>query len=760
MNNESATDLATYAPHARVAGRVTRVNPFLVFVEVAPGVTGVIRRREWDWVEPTNLQEIVHVDDQVEAIVLNTDERRHQLNLSHKRVKGDPWVNAEVKYSVGSVHTGTVANCLAYGTFVELEPGLVGLLHRSEVPDWAGDTIIDVLWVGDVVKVQVTALDVERQRLALSIKEFLAGQQAAEGAPKTKRTTMAVAEQLDQIWQQSDDGATLITRPGSAQIQQILIIADDQEPYGPLASWLKKQGYTADTTDFGEGSISIDDAIAFGYDLVFAEASRGGATSVEAVRRIQRARSGTRVVLMGGLDWDSRDLDWQDLQVTDVLLKPLDYREIAQLLQDIEWQRLGRRPSPQSPGDKNLDFIQAISAPIDTGYPLQKTLEGMLQELCRQTGATAGFVFEMDPVTREMSVIAQVGNVKTREQARPELKFSPVKDVIQGHEHLHEDDAPRNARAKFRKLLSFVEFRSCIGLPIDMPSHSVDYGLFIIHSEPRRFNKSHDEQARLASILMKPAIERKRLEAQTQVAQAFLLGGQLSLGMAHEIGNKLSGIEGHVANLEACCTQLKSCPDPTADIWREIAQRLKEIRNLDSELRDLIHGYLGLMRGDRSQQLDLHEILRRSGRELERLAHNNKVQIKFELRAEAAQTMAVEAWLQQVFLNVMLNAIQQIAERRASGGTLTVRTEYQPDSLLPFKIHFQDDGPGIHAQHLERIYELGFSTKKEGVGLGLFISRGLIESLGGKISVEESIMLIGTTLLIELPVKLKEGEMQ
>jgi two-component system NtrC family sensor kinase len=134
------------------------------------------------------------------------------------------------------------------------------------------------------------------------------------------------------------------------------------------------------------------------------------------------------------------------------------------------------------------------------------------------------------------------------------------------------------------------------------------------------------------------------------------------------------------------------------------------------------------------------------------------VRIELQLDAKPSQVIAVEAWLKQVCLNIMLNAIQQIAYKRAGGGTLTVRTEYRPEDAMPLKIYFVDDGPGIHAQHQERVFELGFTTKKDGVGLGLFISRGLVESLGGRVSVKESIMLVGTTFLVELPIDMIEGE--
>jgi signal transduction histidine kinase len=101
-------------------------------------------------------------------------------------------------------------------------------------------------------------------------------------------------------------------------------------------------------------------------------------------------------------------------------------------------------------------------------------------------------------------------------------------------------------------------------------------------------------------------------------------------------------------------------------------------------------------------------------------------------------------------MNLTLNAIQHIAELRRHGH-LTIELDYRPRASLPLQVRFVDDGPGIHRQLWDQIFEFGFTTKKEGAGLGLTISRHAAESLGGRLIVESSYMLWGTTFLLELP---------
>ena len=111
--------------------------------------------------------------------------------------------------------------------------------------------------------------------------------------------------------------------------------------------------------------------------------------------------------------------------------------------------------------------------------------------------------------------------------------------------------------------------------------------------------------------------------------------------------------------------------------------------------------------------------------------------------------------LQQVFVNLMLNAVQQTAPKMArwpeGRGLLQVSTAWQAEEERAVRVRFCDNGPGIHRQLWEIIFALGFSTRPAGTGLGLFIARSLMESMGGQVVVERSVIPMGTTFRVELP---------
>jgi len=108
--------------------------------------------------------------------------------------------------------------------------------------------------------------------------------------------------------------------------------------------------------------------------------------------------------------------------------------------------------------------------------------------------------------------------------------------------------------------------------------------------------------------------------------------------------------------------------------------------------------------------------------------------------------------LQQVFLNLMLNAVQQMERQPDGRRALEIATVHEAgDGTRLVKVRFSDSGPGIHRQLWDKIFALGFTTRPGGSGLGLYIAKSLVESMGGRISVEESLVPLGTTFSVEVP---------
>lgn len=154
----------------KVSGTVSRLTKFGAFVDLG-GVDGLIHLSELSWKRVTNAEDVVSVGDKVEVYILNVDKAKERISLGLKEVNANPWNDIYDKYKVGSVIEATVAKLMDFGAFVELEPGLEGLVHISEISEERIQKPADVLKTGDKVKVKILEINKDEQKMSLSIKD-------------------------------------------------------------------------------------------------------------------------------------------------------------------------------------------------------------------------------------------------------------------------------------------------------------------------------------------------------------------------------------------------------------------------------------------------------------------------------------------------------------------------------------------------------------------------------------------------------------
>lgn len=155
---------------AELKGRVRNIRDFGVFVDLG-GVDGLVHISELSWGRVENPAEVVSVGEEVTVRVLKADWERNRISLTMRSEDGDPWHTAVQEISAGATMTGKVARLTEYGAFVELRPGLDGLVHVSEISWDRVRNPSDLLSPGQEVTVKVLALDTERKRVSLSIRQ-------------------------------------------------------------------------------------------------------------------------------------------------------------------------------------------------------------------------------------------------------------------------------------------------------------------------------------------------------------------------------------------------------------------------------------------------------------------------------------------------------------------------------------------------------------------------------------------------------------
>jgi len=166
---------AKYKPGERARGTVTRVLDFGAFVELEPGIEGLIHISEMSWAKKVRTpSDVVNPGDNVEVVILGVSVGERRISLGLKQTLGDPWADAAQKFPVGSVIEGPVTSLTKFGVFVQLSEGIEGMIHISDI---SAEKRInhpqDALKVGQTIKAQVLEVDTEKRRLKLGIKQMV-----------------------------------------------------------------------------------------------------------------------------------------------------------------------------------------------------------------------------------------------------------------------------------------------------------------------------------------------------------------------------------------------------------------------------------------------------------------------------------------------------------------------------------------------------------------------------------------------------------
>jgi signal transduction histidine kinase/predicted RNA-binding protein with RPS1 domain/ActR/RegA family two-component response regulator len=752
---------SAYAVGERVIGVVERLLPYGAFVCLADGTRAYIRRRELSLEGDVDPRQILSLGEEIEAVVVASAKPDHTMELSVRRLHRDPWEQFDRRYRESDVAIGTVKALSRHGAFVQLIPGVDGFVPLREMALWAVDEPEELLWVGDRVEVVITNINRRAGRVRLSIRRRME-QQIRVIELARHLTSPSQPEHLDEPEREElDSGQVQEFASGLSLLGRILVVDDDRAVLDPLVEWLRRQGAKV------EGAGSPTQALArleeARFDLLLLDIDLSGEDGVALIRQVKEASPECTIVVMSvPTSIVGRGPELDELGITEAFAKPLDLDEIEEGLTRIAQGRTAggqHLAAPRLVRDSAVGSFRALSREMQGRASLRSRLEMGLRELCSLARAEAAIVFCMDPISRKVSIVSQVGVLPLNHGAIYSLDGSPVKDLICEGGDVFELHVSRKARRRFSKLLDLLPFESCIGVPLQA-GEEVHHALFLFHREPDAFSHYRLRDAWALAALFGAALESDSLERRARDISRFVLSGELAAGFGHEVYNKISGIEIQVRNLRAEYGRL---PCVGADIVpADLPTSTKIGRAIDGVLEtvlDLKHVAVSLrelIRAEEEEEIDVNEVIRRAELLLRPTSSKHKVRITTKLAPDLPLARGSATRLQQVFSNVMLNAVQQVAQKMEclsdGWGMLEVASSCSPeDKALPIKVRFIDAGPGVHRQLWERVFSLGFSTRPGGTGLGLYVARSVVEAMGGKIWIEESHVPLGTTFLVELP---------
>jgi predicted RNA-binding protein with RPS1 domain len=246
---------------SRATGQVTKVRHFGIFVEFEDGVQGIIRRRELTWDSGVAPEDAASPGQRIDVVVIDVDYENQRLELSRRLVERDPWGDFVKSSKPGQVVRGRVNRVMPYGAFVEITPGVVGLVHIGEIAPWFVEQVEDVLWVGDDVQAEILKIDPAKRHVGLSIKKYLKRLEQeetqatiAEYVSREPGTQISLGEQLglsaDQLKRQVL-GEPQTTRR-ERRLGSILIVDDEEALAEVIGDWIYSLGYEVQIVYTGE----------------------------------------------------------------------------------------------------------------------------------------------------------------------------------------------------------------------------------------------------------------------------------------------------------------------------------------------------------------------------------------------------------------------------------------------------------------------------------------------------------------------------
>lgn len=719
-----------------VSGTVRQVLPFGAFVELESGRTGYLRRREMTLSTNIDPRTVVSVGQVIRAVVIEPAEPGRHIELSLRRLQTDPWPAFADKYRVGDVIPITVKHVFADSILVEHIPGVDGYIPGDEL-----GAPTDALWAGDRTEAAIIHLDKSRARLLLSVRRWASRLATSED----------VIDRLAGDAQHVDiPPLDVATPPGPAAAAAlggpILVVEDQDDVRDSLLQMLRDAGYDAvDASSAGE-ALALCDQHAFALALI--DLDMPTANGLELIALLNDAGHRLPIAVMSVPDLLAQEYERLRALGVGLAYSKLDMQELF-----VDLHRLARGERPALPPARAAELpaeaqgFRALASSLRAERTPAERLSTGVARLRASLGAELAVLFRLDAANRVVSIITQDGAPVLQGEGLYLLPESPVGDVIRENEVLLRRRVSGDRTGRFRNLLAVVDFESCIGIPLEAGG-MVEHALFLFTRRPDTFGSNRLREALAVAVLLQSVLESQVLDERVLAAGQLLLTGELTSAISHEVANKGLILDQAVRNArrQLAAVAVGGDPSPLEATLTRMAERVRQLREASANI-------IKLKSADGDATTALGHILRADKHQVSLEAERKKLNIRIVADDALPPAAANPNRLHFVFLNLMINAIQWAAGTDERHGHLRIdATTVTIDGVSWLRVRFRDNGPGIHHDNWEKVFTMGMTTREDGSGLGLYIARALVEDMNGRIYVEESRMLLGTTFVVELPV--------
>jgi signal transduction histidine kinase/predicted RNA-binding protein with RPS1 domain len=726
-----------------------------VFAHIKNSHTKIyIRRRELTLSRNINPLDQFHTDQELNAVIIELASEGRLLELSARRAIPDPWIEFSRRVKVNDVITGCVKYLYPHKVVVEIEPGIDGSIILDEISIHAVKKPEDVLWINDRIQSVVLSIDLANRRLHLSTKRLLQRLLYAHDVLENINKLRSADRK-----QELDSHLTVHIESHDKPINyfgKILVVDDQKDVREPLVQWLMDAGCDAEGSESGYDALrKCQEQI---YSLLIVDINMPGMDGIGLIDRLKDMEIPSIITIMTGSELaEYHGGQLEDLNISALFVKPLDLSEVRDFLIDLTLGRVKKfklSVNGSGNGSKPQPFEKVLQV-SSSALPLIKRLELVLEHLLHVTSAESAVLFYYDPISRLFSIKSKYGLLQYDESSINNLIASPVEDVITEQEIVWEKRVS-NRPSTFRKLYDIIPFESCMGVPVYVAG-KCDHALFIFHREPNFFSRYRLRDVRTNAALCSIAMESDLFHHQIQNIAPIILTGQLTSALNHEIANQLTALDLQIDHLNRVIAKIELSQPPQHKTHIQDARiTCNNLEETVTELHKIVKDFRRIRTAKQNDQINVNSALKTVWENIRKTAAKSNVDIWLKIDDEIPDIVGNAFALYCTFYNLTLNAIQQL-ENKNGEKLVKIQPSYEHEDGKPMvSVRVMDNGPGIHRQQWEKIFELGFTTRENGSGLGLFIARSLIEAYGGRIIVEESLVQLGTTFLVQLPVEMAQ----
>lgn len=765
-------EATNYKGHHVLQARVIAVKADEIIVILPDRKKGYISRKEWTW--ERSVRKPIKKFREGETIQVVVVPKTDSIEFSIRELE-DPWKKIG-QFSVGQIRIGEIVDIRESAVYIELQPGIDGKLPIQYIPLPVGMELGTFLGIGDKVKVEVTKIDSSVRLLELNLITPL-----QRPFSKDSLTTELLGLFQSSLQQLQDNVASMFSKQEQLlpqeihlgtpliRLENVLVIdneANDGEGVSRLLAshlnvkthWVKSQSEALSAVK--DGALSFDLAV---IDVNLSDGENG----VEVAKKILRIKPDLPCLFMSKDTLSEAyllSIETEYKRSFPFALKRWDLKpniETAnELFSGIQLLREGKIiKNTHYSAIQEGRFLGGLEQTNAQNLSLSEKLAQLLKELATETRIEHALILQLDKEKKEVDIAAAYPPkyADAHKRGLDGIYYSPVKNVIEEGQifYLSKIDI-ENRSSGLKNFFPELSFQSCYGISIKLSGQLSEYGLFVLDQRPD-FIWSIISRIRLCASFAGLSIEKHMILNQLRPLQDFILRGELMSTFLHELNNKLAPLMDLLE--EGLIFMNENKKQEFWEFFQDTAPDLLKIKQLATAY--------GRLAKQEMEDVDLNDVVEKVQHQLNPYAQRLGIQLEIHTK-ELPLVQAISIQVEQVLTNVVLNAIQNIDEqnkaRRDFNDALKAGSSQQLQEHRLVLINtcaspnqdaccivIIDSGPGVPYHRREKIFQLGESSREGGHGLGLYISRSLMEAMHGRLVWVDTVQLWGSAFAIIFP---------